>query len=284
MLRLSTTVSLALLALPPALAAQSAAGSSAAQRPVVAAVTVGSDPWLIIYRGVASTTQARASRATVRANVDRLDAALGPYGTTYTALTDEDRALVRNAFVDLVPRQRFSGYRLNDAQARSIIFLALGPVERLQPVPACERRDRDRDRDGDRDRRDHDGRPPVPARSARSAACQSQLDSLSRDAAWIHTTILAMGRTGARRPRAEDQADLQAMSESARAMVLSVNRCGCPAASADAESLLTASREALDAFNASGMAAWMSLGSPRVDKISKLSESLERTLIRCLSE
>ena len=286
MRRLTIAVSLALLALPAVLPAQGAATSSR----TAAAASVAVDPWLMVIRGVPRTEAARAARATVRANVARLDDALEPYGARYAELDDTERAGVRAAFDDLVPRQRFSVYRISEPQARAMVFLALGPAESLRPVASCAdddrrgRRGRDRDGNGRDWNRPEPPPPAPPVREQRSAACQSRLDSLSRDAAWINTTIKAMGRTGSNRDRAAEQADLRTMSEMARSMVLSVNRCGCESAAGGADSLMTATRAALDAYNASGMAAWMSIGGVRAAQIANLSESVERTLIRCLSQ
>ena len=106
---------------------------------------------------------------------------------------------------------------------------------------------------------------------------------MSRHAAWIHSTILAMGRTGNRRPRDEELGALRTMREQAREMVLGASGCGCPAARDDAEALLTSTRDAVDVYEGSSMPAWMSLGDQRVQRVARLSDSLERTFIRCLS-
>lgn len=207
------------------------------------------DPWLD-QRGITGSIAGRA-------NLTRIDQALAPYDVTYARLAPQQRAQLRAAFAELLPGESFTRYRLRDPQARAIAYLALGAAE---PT----------DCDGSRRRRG-------PAR------CGQALDSMSRDAAWIHTTILALGRTGSRRPRAEELADLRSMTERARAMVVTTPGCGCTSATADAEALLTSTRQALDAYEGSSMAAWMSIGSSRVQRISQLSDTLERTYIRCLN-
>jgi hypothetical protein len=255
-------VALALATLPSAVRAQ--AGVPAAEpmlerrampaegaRPVAAA---GADPWLMSYVGL--------SGRTARVNIGELDHALEPYGTSYTRLAGDERARLRQAFDDLIPAQRFSRYTVSAAQARAIAYLALGP---------SEWRGRDRDCGG-------------PRRRGGATRCDEAIDSMSRHAARIHSTILALGRTGNRRPRGEELGALRAMSEHAREMVVGASGCGCAAARADAEALLTSTRDAVDAYEGSSMPAWMSLGDQRVQRISRLSDSLERTFIRCLSD
>jgi hypothetical protein len=220
-------------------------------RPAVAA---GADPWLISYVGL--------SGRTARVNIGQLDRALEPYRTSYTRLSGDERARLRQAFDDLIPAQRFSRYSLSAPQARAIAYLALGP---------SEGRGRDRDCGG-------------PRRRGGATRCDEAIDSMSRHAAWIHSTILAIGRTGNRRPRGEELGALRAMSEHAREMVVGASGCGCPAARDDAEALLTSTRDAVDTYEGSSMPAWMSLGDQRVQRISRLSDSLERTFIRCLGD
>jgi hypothetical protein len=216
---------------------------------------VAPDPWLVSYVGL--------SGRTARINIAQLDRALEPYRATYTRLPAEERARIRQSFDDVVPLERFDRYRVSAPQARAIVYLALGPSEWLA-----------RDRDcGDR-----------PRRRGGPTRCGQAIDSMSRQAAWIHSTILAMGRSGNRRPRAEELGALRQMNEDAREMLLSAAACGCPAARTDAEALLTGTRDAVDAYEGSSMPAWMSLGDQRVQRISRLSDSLERTFIRCLGE
>jgi hypothetical protein len=118
---------------------------------------------------------------------------------------------------------------------------------------------------------------------ARPSWCDAALDTMSRNAAWIHTTILALGRSsGARRAKAEELGDLKSMAERAREIVISTPRCGCRLGD-DADALLTSTREAFDVYAASSMPAWMTLRSEQVDRIAKLSDSVERSLLRCLS-
>jgi hypothetical protein len=106
---------------------------------------------------------------------------------------------------------------------------------------------------------------------------------MSRSAAWIHTTILAVGRSGAsRRSKAEELDDLRSMADRAREIVISTPRCGCRLGD-DADALLTATREAVDAVAASSVPAWMTLRSEQVQRIATLSSSVERFLLRCLS-
>jgi hypothetical protein len=74
------------------------------------------------------------------------------------------------------------------------------------------------------------------------------------------------------------------MNEHAREMVLGASECGCPAARMESEALLGSTRDALDAYEGSSMPAWMSLGDQRVQRIARLSDSLERTFIGCLGD
>lgn len=209
------------------------------------------DPWLISFVGL--------SGRTARANLTQLDRALTPYGASYTRLPVEERARMRQAFDDLLPGQRITRHTVTEPQARAIAYLALGPWER-------------------RGVRDCDG----PRRRGVRTRCDQAIDSLSRQAAWIHSTALALGRTGNRRPRAKELGDLRAMNQHARGMVLGSSDCGCPAAREDAEVLLVSTRDALDAYEASSMPAWMSLGDQRVRRIAGVSDSLERTFLRCV--
>jgi hypothetical protein len=257
----SFAVALALAALPSVARAQAGAPAepmlerrampAEGARPPAAA---GADPWLISYVGL--------SGRTARVNIGQLDRALEPYRTTYTRLSGDERARLRQAFDDLIPGQRFSRYPVSAPQARAIAYLALGPAEW---------RGRDRDCDG-------------PRRRGGATRCDEAIDSMSRHAAWIHSTILGIGRTGNRQPRNEELGALRAMREHARGMVVGTSGCGCPAARDDAEALLTSTRDAVDAYEGSSMPAWRSLGDQRVQRISRLSDSLERTFIRCLGD
>lgn len=254
-------VALALTALPSAVRAQAGAPAEPMleRRAIPAegarpAATAGTDPWLVSYVGLGGRT--------ARVNIGELDRALEPYRTSYTRLSGEERARVREAFDDLIPSQRFNRYPVSAPQARAIVYLALGP---------SEWRGRDRDCEG-------------PRRRGGATRCDEAIDSMSRHAAWIHSTILAIGRTGNRRPRGEELGALRAMSEHAREMVVGAPGCGCPAARDEAEALLTSTRDAVDAYEGSSMPAWMSLGDQRVQRISRLSDSLERTFIRCLGD
>jgi hypothetical protein len=191
---------------------------------------------------------------------------------TYADLKNDERTEIRRAFGDVLPGQRMTTYRLNAPQARAITYLALGPAQR----------------GGRHDRRCEDSVQPAPApvqagEPARPSWCDAALDTMSRDAAWIHTSILALGRSGAaRRAKTEELDALKSMADRAREIVVSTPRCGC-AVGEDADALLTSTREAVDAFEASSMPAWMTLRSEQVQRISKLSDSVERSLIRCLS-
>ncbi len=80
----------------------------------------------------------------------------------------------------------------------------------------------------------------------------------------------------------EELDELRSMAERAREIVISTPRCGC-ALGEDADALLTSTREAVDAYAASSMPAWMTLRSEQVQRISKLADSVERSLLRCLS-
>jgi hypothetical protein len=266
MTRLSTTstvaaaVILALAALPGALAAQASSADKS-----TATITIEVDPWMVAWR------KPPAQSRITRANLRELDDALGPYRMSYADLKDGERVEIRRAFGDVLPGQRFTTYRLNPPQARAIVYLALGPSER-----------------GRRDRRCEYAQRPAPepiqtGEPARPSWCDAALDTMSRNAAWIHTTVLSLSRSGgARRPKSEELDELRSMAERAREIVVSTPRCGC-AVGEDADALLTSTREAVDAFAGSSVPAWMTLRSEQVQRISKLSDSVERSLLRCLS-
>ncbi|MFN2563714.1 MAG: hypothetical protein ABR499_01715 [Gemmatimonadaceae bacterium] len=273
MTRFSTTSTLAaallaLSALPTALAAQASAQTPSAAKST-ATITIEVDPWLVAWKREQS--QPSQSRI-VRANLRQLNGALEPYRMSYEDLTEGERIEIRRAFGDLLPGQRFTTYRINAPQARAIAYLALGPVPR-----------------GRRDHREYARQPePAPApvqtgEPARPSWCDAAVDTMSRNAAWIHTTILSLSRSGGpRRAKAEELDDLKSMAERARDIVISTPRCGC-AVGDDADALLTITREVVDAYAASSVPAWMTLRSEQVQRISKLSDSVERSLLRCLS-
>lgn len=259
------SAALTLIVLPGAGAAQSAAPTAApiavprpdlerrpTASPAPAPGRVEPDPWLLTYVGLGNRT--------ARANLSQIDRALEPYGASYTRLAVEDRARVRQAFEGLLPRQSFSRYAVNEPQARAIAYLALGPWERPPRAGDC------------------DG----PRRRVARTRCGEALDSMSRDAAWVHSTIISMGRSGYRRPRTEELNDLRAMNEHARRMVVESSGCGCHPAREDAEALFSATRDAVDAHQRSSMPAWMSLGDVRIQRIARLSDSLEHAYLRCL--
>jgi hypothetical protein len=279
MARLSTTstltaVLIALSALPGALPAQSAtsAPTPAPAKSGTARITIEVDPWLVASRKEQQSRSSSRSRV-VRSNLRTLDAALEPYRMSYEDLSDGERVQIRRAFVDVLPGQSFTTYRLNEPQARAITFLALGPAQR------GGRRD---------DRRCEVVVQPGPApvqmgEPGRPSWCDAALDTMSRNAAWIHTTVLSLGRSGAgRRAKAEELDDFKSMAERAREIVVSTPRCGCRLGD-DADALLSATREVLDAYAASSVPAWMTLRSEQVQRISKLSDAVERSLLRCLS-
>jgi hypothetical protein len=54
-------------------------------------------------------------------------------------------------------------------------------------------------------------------------------------------------------------------------------------AKGEADALFTTTREAVDVMAKSSMPAWMTLRGEQVQRISKLSDSVERSLLRCLS-
>jgi hypothetical protein len=263
MTRLSTTstITAALLALafvPGALAAQASSAASTNR----ATITIEVDPWLAAWKKEQS--QSRIARANLR----ELNEALEPYRMTYASLTDGERTEIRRAFGDLIPSQRFPSYRINAPQARAITFLALGPVR------------------GRREHRCEFTKQPEPVQAGdptRPSWCDAALDTMSRNAAWIHTTILAVGRSGGgHRSKNEDLADLRSMAERAREIVVSTPRCGCTIGD-DADALFTSTREAVDAVAGSSVPAWMTLRGEHVQRISKLADSVERSLLRCLS-
>jgi hypothetical protein len=245
------------LVIPSAVRAQSAAGAAEPtleRRTVTGATptarTAEPDPWVGSYIGLGGRT--------ARLNLAQLDRVLEPYRATYSRLDAADRARLRQAFDDLIPGQRFTRYRVSEPQARGMVYLALGPSEW----------------------RNCDG----PRRRGRRSRCDMAIDSMSRDAARIHATMLSMSRTGQRRPHADEVAAVRAMNEAARAMVVGATGCGCPAARGDADMLFASTRDAVDVVQRSGMPAWMSLGDQRVQRIARLSDALERTFIHCLSE
>lgn len=263
-----TAAVFALYALPGTLAAQASDRAPAAARGT-ATITIEVDPWMAAWKREQSpSSQSRIARTNLR----QLDDALEPYRMSYTNLTDGERIEIRRAFGDVLPGQRFTTYRINAPQARAIAYLALGPAgsrrehrceysRRVEPAPA----------------------PVQAGEPTRPSWCDAALDTMSRNAAWIHTTVLALSRSGgARRPKAEELDDLRSMAERAREIVVSTPRCGCRTGD-DADALLTSAREALDAVAASSVPAWMTLRSEQVQRISKLSDSVERSLLRCLS-
>jgi hypothetical protein len=265
MSRLSTTTAiaatlLAISTLPGALAAQASSTDKS-----TATITIEVDPWLAAWKKEQSQSRI------VRANVRELNDALEPYRMTYPGLSDDERTEIRRAFGDVLPGQRFTTYRINTPQARAITYLALGPARGRREI-GC-----------DYSRRPEPRPTPVQAgEPARPSWCDAALDTMSRNAAWIHTTILSLSRSGgARRPKTEELDELRSMAERARDIVLSTPRCGCTIGD-DADALLTSTREAVDAFAGSSMPAWMTLRSEQVQRISKLSDSVERSLLRCL--
>lgn len=239
-----------LLALPARVGAQADAAPAAGTEAAAHRATLQPDPWLMVRVG----TRAR----TARANLGELDQALVPHHVRYAGLTPEDRARIRQAYAELLPSLRFTVHRMNPQQARAVVYLALGHWDRC-------------DRDG---RRGHQPR----------GHCTAAVDSMSRDAAWIRAKILGLGRTGTRRPRREELSDLQEMVERARGMMLESPRCGCAGAREEAEELFVALRDATDAHEASSLPARMSLGSARVQRIARLADTVERTLLRCLGD
>ena len=155
---------LAALLGPPEGQAQTSPRPTASVRP--ASGPSAGDPWLVVSGGDRNA----------RGNIELLDRALEPYRSTYAGLPVSDRALIRQAFADLFPGQRFTRQRLNPFQAQAVVYMGLG---HWGPADAdCAR-----------------GREP------RRARCAATVDSMSRNAAWIHDRILSLGRTGNRRPQ-----------------------------------------------------------------------------------
>ena len=265
MTRISPTSTLAaafiaLFALPGSGAAQASSTPRS-----TATISAESDPWMAAWRR--ETTQARVARLNLRT----LNDALEPYRMTYADLTDGERAELRNAFGNVIPGQRITTYKLNPQQAQAITYLALGPVR------------------GRREHRCEYTRQPEPAAAPVQAGqpagplpCRVAIDSMSRDAAWIHTAILSLSRSSGNRQKSAELDELRAMAERARGIVVGTPRCDCRTGD-DADALLTSTRQALDAVAASSVPAWMTLRAEHVDRISKLSDSVERSLLRCLS-
>jgi hypothetical protein len=264
---------LALTALPFALEGQSTDRTVSSSR--TARITVDLDPWLgPLARAQAQPTPSQSAQwRTARANLRLIDDALESYRKGYVDLGDDERSDIRRAFGDVIPGQRFTTYRINAPQARAIVYLGLGPL------PQHGRRDR---------RCDYEPAAvnPVPVQTgepARPSWCDAAIDTLSRDAAWIHSTILELGRSGgARRAKAEELDALKSMAERARQIVITTPRCGCTPGE-DADALLASTREAVDSFAGSSMPAWMTLRGEQVQRIAKLADSVERSLIHCLS-
>lgn len=247
------------LVLPPAVGGQTTAPAAPAEPVLERRTTSGAkppaalaepDPWVSSYIGLGGRT--------ARLNLAQVDRALEPYHATYSRLDPADRSRIRQAFDDLIPGQRFTRYSINEPQARGMVYLALGPWQR----------------------RECDG----PRRRGGRTGCDEAIDSLSRGAAWIHSAILSMGRSGQRRPHVEELTVVRAMNQGAGEMVLRAASCGCPAARPDAQALLSDTREAVAAVERSSMPAWMSLGDQRVQRIARLSDALDRTFSRCVSE
>lgn len=315
MVRGARLAALGALALPAALLAQTArsappklpASAAAKQNVVVTITTDDDDPW------VSATHSTRSTTRISRLNVAQLDRALLPYRVAYRELTPDDRRLVRQAFMDLLPGEQFARYRLNLAQARAMVFLAIGPV---RPDYVDDGYDRDhgrasdgyadhgnRDDHGDRaDRGDHGDRGngygygyghdqgdhgnahgSRDDHASRRVIHREALDSMSREADWIHTTILSVGRTGSALPHDQEAAALDRMIEYSRQFVANAPPAGCPEVGDDADRLLTATREAKDFFARSTMPIWMSVSSVRVQNIAQLSDGISKTLVHCMS-
>src|SRR5207248_2120896 len=115
------------------------------------------DPWLLAYVGLGGRT--------ARVNLSQLDRALEPYGSSYSCLTPDDRSRLRQSFDDLIPGQQFSRYPITAPQSRAMAYLALGPWERRSPETGCE----------------------GPRRRGGHSRCDEAIDSMSRNAAWIHS-------------------------------------------------------------------------------------------------
>jgi hypothetical protein len=261
---ISTTAAfVALAALPGAIAAQATTVTKS-----TTTISAEVDPWLAAWRK--ETTQTRVARSNLRA----LDDALEPYRMKYADLSAGERAEIRNAFGNILPGQRITTYRINTHQAQAITYLALGPV-RGRREHRCEYT-----------RQPEPVPTPAPVQAGEPAGpvpCRVVIDSLSRDAAWIHTAILSISRSGGgHRQKSAELDELRAMAERARGIVIGTPRCGCRTGD-DADALLTSTREALDAVAASSVPAWMTLRGEHVERISKLSDSVERSLLRCLS-
>ena len=268
MTRLSTapTLAAALVGLSVLTGTMAAQAPSAAKS--TATITIEVDPWMTAWKK--ETSQSRVARSNLRT----LNEALEPYRMTYSDLKDGERAEVRNAFGNVIPGQRFTTYRMNAHQAQAIAYLALGPA-RGRREHRCEYT-----------RQPEPAPTPAPVQAGEPigrSPCLVAMDSLSRDAAWIHTAILSLSRSSSgHRQKSAELNELRSMADRARAIVIETPRCGCRTGD-DAEALLTSTREALDAVAASSVPAWMTLRGEHVERISKLSDSVERSLLRCLS-
>lgn len=257
--RRAALVAATLLVLGAAAAPLAAQVTSLPDQPARATVAMA-DPWL-------ATPFNRTQRRTVDANIARIDRALEPYRIVYRTLDADARTLLRGAFTDLVPGARFASYRVNEAQAKAIVFLAFGPV----PV------------ESDCGPTPHPGQGWEPRRERRDSRCAARLDSLSRDAAWIHTAVMALGRTGGTRPRDEERATMRDITERARNILISAGGCGCEEVRVEADSLYLNARAANDALQSSNMPAWMVIGGQQADRIARLADEVEQELIDCLS-
>ena len=181
------------------------------------------------------------------ANIARLDVALAPHRWTWARLSTSQRREIDEAFDALLPGERMNRYRLNDAQARAIVFLAFG------------------------ERCDGNGR-----------SCAAAAVRVSSDALWIRDAVIPLRRAvRVRLSRDRELAVLVDVEARARSILLALARCDCSPARDRAEELREASRVALQRHRASSDQAWRSVGDDRLAQIQALASNLSREAARC---
>lgn len=193
-----------------------------------------------------------SSPAAIRAfNIARLDLALTPYRRTYARLTTSQRRSIDDAFTALLPGDRFTRYRLNESQARAVVFLAFGAAP-------CH----------------------VPSGGS---PCAGFTERVSDDALWIRDAVVPLRRAvRVRLTRDGETRVLVEITERAREIVRLSSRCNeCRAVRERADHLLSLSRDALDRHRVSSQPAWQGVGEERLARLQALAGEVEREAMRC---